>query len=577
MTRSRMLLIRRISMLAVGLALAGATTRAQQTTPTPTPSPTSSPKAVAQGRTPLPTPTIEQRFEQPNRRLPPTPPVVVEDPEARTYRWSRPIFRVAQSFELKAEETASAVRGILSDLKIDGHVRSDVVCIVGDVTIGPKAVIDGSLVVIAGNAKIEDGAKVDDDFVLIGGALDAPASFTPGHEHVVIGTPAMGRGLRALVPWVTDGLLLGRVIVPSLPWMWSLIGIIFFIGLMLNLMFNKPVAACADVIARRPMGSFLMGLLVLMLLPIFFAILAASVIGLLVVPFAVAALIVAILIGRVAVSRALGRMVMRESDPDNRLEGLRSFTIGAVLVVITYMIPVLGILAWMFVGSFALGSATMAAFGSWRREKATTPPKPTGAGPSGPGERFERFHPGAPGISGEAPPEAPPSVAYAVPPPIAYAAPPVTDFPHSAPASSAGAAALDGSDLTLYPRAGILDRLAAVALDFVLVGIAAAFLGFDRYRGPEPFFTLLFFYHLAFWGWKGTTLGGIICSVRIVRTSRAPMRFIDAVVRGLTAIFSFVSIGIGYLWMLHDPERQTWHDKIAGTIVVKVPRDLVLD
>jgi uncharacterized RDD family membrane protein YckC len=28
--------------------------------------------------------------------------------------------------------------------------------------------------------------------------------------------------------------------------------------------------------------------------------------------------------------------------------------------------------------------------------------------------------------------------------------------------------------------------------------------------------------------------------------------------------------------MLQDPEKQTWHDKIAGTLVVKVPRELVM-
>jgi uncharacterized RDD family membrane protein YckC len=88
---------------------------------------------------------------------------------------------------------------------------------------------------------------------------------------------------------------------------------------------------------------------------------------------------------------------------------------------------------------------------------------------------------------------------------------------------------------------------------------------------------MLFAYHLAFWAWKGTTLGGIICSVRIVRTSRAELRFIDTVVRGLSAIFSIVSLGIGYLWMINDPEKQTWHDKIAGTFVVKLPRELVLE
>jgi uncharacterized RDD family membrane protein YckC len=28
--------------------------------------------------------------------------------------------------------------------------------------------------------------------------------------------------------------------------------------------------------------------------------------------------------------------------------------------------------------------------------------------------------------------------------------------------------------------------------------------------------------------------------------------------------------------MINDPERQMWHDKIAGTLVVKLPRELVL-
>ncbi len=27
---------------------------------------------------------------------------------------------------------------------------------------------------------------------------------------------------------------------------------------------------------------------------------------------------------------------------------------------------------------------------------------------------------------------------------------------------------------------------------------------------------------------------------------------------------------LGYLWMLWDKRNQTWHDKIAGTVVVKV-------
>jgi uncharacterized RDD family membrane protein YckC len=31
-------------------------------------------------------------------------------------------------------------------------------------------------------------------------------------------------------------------------------------------------------------------------------------------------------------------------------------------------------------------------------------------------------------------------------------------------------------------------------------------------------------------------------------------------------------LGLGFLWILKDPDRQAWHDRIAGTYVVKVPR-----
>jgi len=84
---------------------------------------------------------------------------------------------------------------------------------------------------------------------------------------------------------------------------------------------------------------------------------------------------------------------------------------------------------------------------------------------------------------------------------------------------------------------------------------------------------VLFRSHIGFWTWKGTTVGGIICQLRVVRTDGTPLRFVDALVRGLSSIFSLAVVGIGCLWILRDPERQAWHDKIAGTYVVKVPRN----
>ena len=43
----------------------------------------------------------------------------------------------------------------------------------------------------------------------------------------------------------------------------------------------------------------------------------------------------------------------------------------------------------------------------------------------------------------------------------------------------------------------------------------------------------------------------------------------ERVVRALAAILSALSGGLGWLWGSWDSRRQTWHDRIAGTVVVR--------
>jgi uncharacterized RDD family membrane protein YckC len=42
-----------------------------------------------------------------------------------------------------------------------------------------------------------------------------------------------------------------------------------------------------------------------------------------------------------------------------------------------------------------------------------------------------------------------------------------------------------------------------------------------------------------------------------------------AVYRGLMSYVSQLALLLGYLWMLWDPNKQTWHDKVAQSVVVK--------
>jgi uncharacterized RDD family membrane protein YckC len=44
----------------------------------------------------------------------------------------------------------------------------------------------------------------------------------------------------------------------------------------------------------------------------------------------------------------------------------------------------------------------------------------------------------------------------------------------------------------------------------------------------------------------------------------------EAVVRYIGQIISAIPIGLGYFWVLWDPKHEAWHDKIAGTKVIKI-------
>ena len=98
---------------------------------------------------------------------------------------------------------------------------------------------------------------------------------------------------------------------------------------------------------------------------------------------------------------------------------------------------------------------------------------------------------------------------------------------------------------------------------------------FPRYS--EFFFPMLVMYFIAFWTWKGTTVGGIVMKLRVIKTTGAPIEAADAIVRALAGVLSFVALGLGVLWILRSddlapdglPARQGWHDKAVGTWVIK--------
>jgi uncharacterized RDD family membrane protein YckC len=489
---------------------------------------------------------------------PAAPPTGAQDLERieRVY-YRMTAVRVGQDYVLRENESVADVVVVWGTATIDGHVRGDVTVVFGSLQLGRTAVVDGSMAVVGGTARVQPGAMVRQNLAVVGGGIEGPADFLPGRDHFVIGSAEMFERARFVVPWLTQGLLMGRPIAPRVPWVWNVVLVFFIISLLLTLIFRDAVARCAETLVARPFKAFLTGLLVLLLIGPLSVILAASVIGLAVVPFLLCAVAIAWTLGKVGVATWIGGAVLGDPTPVARVKAVAAFVIGFAVICFVYVVPVLGFMVWGLIGVMGLGAATNAFTTAYRREsRAKTSPSPPDR---------------------TVPPPPPP----APPPPVDYegeriaSPPPALDGLASASNSTAAMPALAApSPLFFFPRAMFVDRLGAFALDCALVIILREALDFAHRE--NALILLLVTYHVVLWTWKGTTVGGIICQLRLVRTDGQPVRLPDAVVRGLASLLSIGAFGIGCLWILRDPERQSWHDKIAGTYVVKVPRDYPL-
>jgi uncharacterized RDD family membrane protein YckC len=120
-------------------------------------------------------------------------------------------------------------------------------------------------------------------------------------------------------------------------------------------------------------------------------------------------------------------------------------------------------------------------------------------------------------------------------------------------------------------RAGFWRRFAASLIDGILLGIVStilqAIIGKGGGYGLGTLVTIAYFVY--FHGTTGQTPGNAALSIRVVgKDDGAPIGYGRAFVRWLVSLVSGVVILLGYLWMLWDSEKQTWHDKAANSVVV---------
>jgi uncharacterized RDD family membrane protein YckC len=121
------------------------------------------------------------------------------------------------------------------------------------------------------------------------------------------------------------------------------------------------------------------------------------------------------------------------------------------------------------------------------------------------------------------------------------------------------------------PRAGFWMRCGAILIDGVLIWLFAVLFAVIEPALYTPAFWIggIAYYTLLEGGWTGQTLGRRLIGTRVIDLARGgPIGYPRAFVRTIGRVLSFFVFGLGYFWMLWDREKQTWHDKFAGSVVV---------
>lgn len=120
-------------------------------------------------------------------------------------------------------------------------------------------------------------------------------------------------------------------------------------------------------------------------------------------------------------------------------------------------------------------------------------------------------------------------------------------------------------------KAGIGQRLIAIIIDSILLGIVSGIIvAIVGDVGAIGGFLIGVAYQWYFLTQnKGQTPGKVLLGIRVVKANGAPLSAIDVVIRYIGYYINTFFIFIGWLWAVWDGNHQGWHDKLAGTYVVK--------
>ena len=461
---------------------------------------------------------------------------------------------------------AGDVVSILGDTRVTGPTSDGAVAVLGNVYIDGK--VDGDAVAVLGDMELGPHAEIGGNVVAIGGTLQRdPAAIVRGNVQSIFGSFGSVGWLRS---WIHHCLLYGRplALAPGLDWAWGLAFACLVLYAALALLFREGLTRCVQTFEAQPGQSVLAALITMLLTPVLVVLLCVTVIGIAAVPFVVFGLLCVGLFGKAVMLAWLGQRVTGRQGTGALSHPAVAVLIGGVLVLALYLVPFIGFLVYKLLGLLGLGAVAYTLILAARAHQAAKEgPRSGNAAAFGAGSSSSTSS--VPfGSTGSTPPGSASAAAATGEAPPPGAAAPAPDPGGPSPAPGAPPTQAPPPITASLPRAGFWIRIGALLLDAILVG----FLVGVFHHGHHFELLVLATYGAVMWKLRGSTIGGIVFDLRVVRLDGREVDWETAIVRALGCFLSLAVAGLGFFWIAFDEQKQAWHDKIAGTVVVRVAK-----
>jgi uncharacterized RDD family membrane protein YckC len=129
---------------------------------------------------------------------------------------------------------------------------------------------------------------------------------------------------------------------------------------------------------------------------------------------------------------------------------------------------------------------------------------------------------------------------------------------------------VSGATTTSDARAGFWIRFGASFIDGILLTIVSIPLELGL---KTPGYAIALIVGIAYYTYcegseDGQTIGKRACGISVQSIDGGSIGHTRAFLRFVGRYISAIPLCLGYFWMLWDPNKQTWHDKIANSVVV---------